>query len=574
MNKRIEVKKNPSVERKSEIMEPFINPYNFVPVQNDFFEATWASYVSHDIPFSDGICGEIHVDFEAVSPLIIKEGQSHDFVNFDSKPFIPATSLKGMVRNVLEILSLAKISTLTKDDRYSMRDLSPHNNDYTIKKKLNEIKAGLLIQIKGLYYIVKCEEYERLNYKQLEELLDEPGVGNKIKNSSSVKEKYKLIDERPFYENEEDSDWVLVLTGKMFNKKAEYGFKLPEVIKPESIPEKVIKDFKFIYEKETDSATWKYWKGKIQNFESIPKKSELTKKICFAPVFFIKEKAQEKDEIINLGLTFLYREPYQNSLHQLMPENHLQKSKFDLAETIFGSTVNESFKGRVAFSHAFIKDYQIEHEREIILGSPKPTFFPFYLEQNSKKPYSTFSNTDAKINGWKRYLTHQDIEKQLFNNENVNIRTKIKPLDKGCKFTSIVRFHNLREVELGALLSALTFHSNNDKCFHLIGMAKPLGYGKIKLNNLKLSCSATEFEPKVLMAKFEKTICDKQFDGNFEKWSESVSKLFEFAQHISDSKIIRYPKAFDEFKNIKNKKMNINDFSPKSSSFKLKNLSD
>jgi CRISPR-associated protein (TIGR03986 family) len=568
MNKRFEIKKVPLTEGKGEIMEPFVNPYNFVPVQNNFFEADWARLVSHDIPFSDGITGEIHVDFEAVSPLIIKEGKSHDFVNFDSKPFIPSTSLKGMVRNVLEILSLSKISTLTKDDRYSMRDLSPYNKDYTIKKKLNEIKAGLLIQINGHFNLIECAEYERLNYKQLEELLDEPGIGNKIKNSSSVKEKYKLIDERPFYENEEDSDWVMVLTGKMFNKKAEYGFKLPDIISPVYIPEKVIKGFKFIYEKETDSTTWKFWKSKIQNFESIPQKSEITKKICFAPVFFIKEKT----EIKHLGLTFLYREPYQFSVHQLIPEKHLEKSKFDLAETIFGSTVNESFKGRVSYSHAFIHDFRIEQEREIVLGSPKPTFFPFYLEQDSKKPFSTFSNSDSKINGWKRYLSQQDTELKVFNNDNLNIRTKIKPLSKGCKFTSVVRFHNLREVELGALLSALTFHNNQEKCFHLIGMAKPLGYGKIKLNNLKLNCSNAGYEPITLMAKFEKAICDKIFEGNFDKWSESVAKLFEFAQQRNDSKIVRYPKAFNEFKTIKNKNMNINDFIPKLSFFKLERL--
>lgn len=568
MNKQFEIKKNLDNQAVSEILETFVNPYNFIPVQNNFFEADWASSISHDIPYSDGISGEIHIDFEAVSPIIIKEGKSNNFVNFDSKPFIPATSLKGMVRNVLEILSLSKISTLTKDDRYSMRDLSPYNKDYTIKKNLNDVKPGLLIQLNGNFYVIECEKYERISYKELEELIDEPGIGSRIKKSSSVKEKYKIIEEKPFYENEEDSDWVLVLTGKMFNKKAEYGFKLPEIIEPIPISEKVVKNFRFIYEKETESASWKFWKSKIHDFESIPTKSELTKRICFAPVFFIKEKK----EIKHFGLTFLYREPYQNSIHELIPKKHLEKTKSDLADTIFGSAVNESFKGRVSFSHAFIKDFRIEQEREIILGSPKPTFFPFYLEQDTKENYSTFSNANAKISGWKRYLSHNNIENQIFSNQNENIRTKIRPLGVGCKFTSVVRFHNLRELELGALLSALTFHNNQEKCVHLIGMAKPLGYGKIRLNNLKLKCSKAGYEPKALMAKFEKKICDKLFEGNFDKWSKSVIKLFEYAQQTSNSKIIRYPKAFNEFKNIKNMKLNINDFSPKLSSFHLISL--
>ena len=88
---------------------------------------------------------------------------------------------------------------------------------------------------------------------------------------------------------------------------------------------------------------------------------------------------------------------------------------------------------------------------------------------------------NAIIRGYKRYPVHSTIKKSLLTNENEKVRTKFKPLDAGTVFKGKIRFHNLKKAEIGALLSALTFHGQSENCFHNIGMAKPLGYGKIKI---------------------------------------------------------------------------------------------
>jgi hypothetical protein len=62
------------------------------------------------------------------------------------------------------------------------------------------------------------------------------------------------------------------------------------------------------------------------------------------------------------------------------------------------------------------------------------------------------------------------------------------------------------------------------------------------------------------------------FGGNFEQWKNAVLKLFSYAMENSAGKEIRYPKAFDEFKAIKKQKLNITDFSPDNTNFKLKSL--
>ena len=65
-------------------------------------------------------------------------------------------------------------------------------------------------------------------------------------------------------------------------------------------------------------------------------------------------------------------------------------------------------------------------------------------------------------------------------------------------------------IEIGALLSAITFHKN-DLCYHSIGMAKPLGYGKIKLSVLDLNGFSKEV--KEYLKDFESAMNGEIFDG-------------------------------------------------------------
>lgn len=549
----------------------FYNPFNFVELSDKVFEPTWSDQISHDIPFSDSTSGIIDIGFKSVSPIMVKESKLVNFQNINGKYFIPATSIKGMIRNVLEILSLSKITTLTKNDRYSVRDLSAFNKDYTIKQNLNKIKPGLLMQIRGNYALIECETYERLDYKDIGKIVKNPDVAHRIKNAGSVREKYKLIKENPFYYKykDDDSAWIIVMTGKMFNKKKEYGFKLPEIISPITLEEDTIRDFLFIYEKETSSKTWEYWKKKINSFNDVPTIREITNDMLVAPVFYYKEAGKIK----HLGLTFLYREPFENSIYDLIPDAHKNFSKMDLSEAIFGRTGNENHKGRVQFSHAFFTKTNEMDKTQIVLGSPKPTFFPFYLVQNLKDKYSTFSDHNAKINGWKRYLIHKDTFNQDVAHLSPNVKTVIKPLGSDSEFTCKIRFHNLRKTELGALLSAITFHGNHDKFYHLIGMAKPLGYGKLKISELKLSTNQPE-NMVDFMVLFEQLIVNNLFEGNFSKWADSVKSLFNFALERNDGISIRYPKAFDEFKYIKQNNLDLSDFSPAPAGHSISSLSD
>lgn len=89
---------------------------------------------------------------------------------------------------------------------------------------------------------------------------------------------------------------------------------------------------------------------------------------------------------------------------------------------------------------------------------------------------------------------------------------------------------------MGALLSALTFHNNSDKCFHQIGQGKPYGFGKIKVEAKLIGSS--ENEQIKLMAKFE-----KKMDETVKKWNESdqIKELFTLSNNeVDNDKIFEY----------------------------------
>ena len=103
-------------------------PFNFVPLSEKVFFPDWAEKVSHDIPFEDSESGVIDITITAKSPIFIRNhsddrtNPSSEFCNYNGQYYIPGSSVKGMIRSVLEILSFSKMSQFN-DDIYAVRDL-------------------------------------------------------------------------------------------------------------------------------------------------------------------------------------------------------------------------------------------------------------------------------------------------------------------------------------------------------------------------------------------------------------------------------------------------------------------
>lgn len=483
-------------------------PFNFVPLNEQVFFPPWAEDVNHDVPFEDGESGEIEVTITAKSPIFIrnhsddKNNPSTEFCNYNGEYYIPATSVKGMVRNVLEIMSFSKMNQFD-DDTYAVRDLSRSDNFYMTQMK-EDTFCGWLKKNGGDYIIEDCGIPLRIHHDEIDKALNvdfashfhEVGfektseykynlIGGELKQitvSSPYKSKKNKYDTRLFCDfDKKGQKGILVLTGQPTPRQNNgqrgdgkgFEFVFLDVKREVKIDKKVFENFKFAYFDKRDtqpkeSLDWKYWKEKLYNGEKIP-------------VFFQKQE----NKIKHFGLSYLYKLPYEYSIKDGIKDIHFD-DRADMTETIFGyvnKQTKQSLKGRVYFSHFKANGNILElSSRTEILGTPRASYYPMYVKQYDGKLFTTYMNSNFSIAGRKRYPIHKNNSvMQTEDTGNTKVGTTFKPLKDGALFKGKIKYHNLKKAELGALLSALTFH-NCSGLYYNIGLAKSLGYGKIAVD--------------------------------------------------------------------------------------------
>lgn len=552
--------------KNREIKEDFYNPYSFVPLSDKVMilqeEEIKLLEKCHDYPFKNGFCGCIRVRFQAQTPFCVRSSEGRNERINQNQFFIPSTSLKGMVRNVFEIITLSNIRNYIANSRYSMRDL--RSSDYKLKEKGNNPKAGFLIRFKNKHYIIPCPGARPYTYEKIQEKEDVNIKG------MSIDKKYEALKSGYISEKKDDTWCMWFFSGHINNKKHEYLLDLPTTIENNNlipVEEQEWNDFIFIHEKENKNANWRFWKKKIKNYQSIEEVKQDEYK-GLVPCFFRSRKTEDENLVIkDFGLSFLYRQPYQKRIHDCLKEEY-SEGGIDMAQAVFGYTAkNSSLKGRVQFSNSFLSG-SIKEEREetFILGSPKPTFYPFYLTQSEGTKLSTYFSDNPIISGWKRPLVHQTVQK----GQKMNKRSESSfiPIAAGAEFELNIKVHNLRDFEIGALLSAITFH-NRKECCHSLGYAKAFGYGKIKVEDIMLQI--TPNDPSIKMADvqidefisiFEQKLLN-HCEITKEEWMKSIRPLFVLAAG-NYKKAICYPDLNSkEFESIKKQKKGIKNFSPK-----------
>jgi CRISPR/Cas system CSM-associated protein Csm3 (group 7 of RAMP superfamily) len=93
-------------------------PFNFVPLPDvGPFIPEWGNNVSQDYPFKDGVSGKITLNIEAMTDIFVRDSkEDRSFHNINGKYFIPGSSIKGMLRSTLEIVTLGKLR-INKDKK-------------------------------------------------------------------------------------------------------------------------------------------------------------------------------------------------------------------------------------------------------------------------------------------------------------------------------------------------------------------------------------------------------------------------------------------------------------------------
>ncbi len=525
-------------------------PYNFVPLNRKVVIPEWGKQVSHDWPFEDGISGEIHYSLIAHSPLLVgghqkpasdnAPGEVHPFKLPDGRYAIPGSSLKGMLRAIIEIAGFGRMR-MVDEVRPGLRDISGGNvsKSYTEKVR-NRVKTGFLRQRPdGGQEIVPCKMV-RLNHRTLEIALgrkpadckfedysDGEGFPLFTKKNKKVREKYDIWKRLCFnkkwdpeelsfniqgYEATDIGKGKLsgypVFSGQISdcgnNKKNKEGkltkgkykdFVFYDRNESGVIPvsQQTWRDFLLIHgDKETDKKSreemsWPgYWRQKFRNGEEVP-------------VFYVKD-----GHLLRIGLAYMPKLAGDFTTHDLIrhaSEKHLdapgQEHGYDLADLLFGAVgknQNDALRGRVSCETAIAEGQPKEQEQPAtILNGPKPTYFPNYIEQPSRDglhlegdQYMTYMDTGGDkpiVRGFKRYPARPDDKtgvQRLLPGQKTTVQVRLFPLESGTRFKGRIVFHNLKPEELGALLWAMTW-GGDDALRHGLGMGKSFGFGQVGL---------------------------------------------------------------------------------------------
>lgn len=528
-------------------MPKITSPYNFVPLAPVVYTPDWANDVTMDIPFEDGEDGVITIKIKNISPLFVRDGHAKTddeswktnpedernfsaHVNIDGKYryFIPGTTLKGCIRNVLEALSFAKMVNYDNDS-FGYRSFD--NEDY--KEKMEDVEVGWLKKVNESYQLYPCDgKVQIITHQDIKKTLKIPyfDAGQNHQTAERKQRSVKAGEEWYPIKTIKDGEladvtpgeYKLICTGHMDGKNHEYLF--PEKRKdPYTLTSAEFERFDTIH-----CRSEYYSKGEAPGF--LKKRLEDGQEI---PVFF---KWNENGRLDSMGITRNYRYPYKNNVDTVRQNAQPNVDGKDLPEVMFGYANDDdelSLKGRIHFGHAFTNRIFVKNDCptvEGILAGPKPTFYPQYLLQENGKPFDDYSSDGAKIAGRKRYRIHAassltELNKNL---KNRKVHTLFRPIPSDTEFTAQIAVHNLRGIEVGALLAALTFNETSGT-YHNIGMAKAYGYGKCIISVEKMEGFSKPKEQ--YFHEFEEAMSDfcKENLGHKLTEDKSISTLLAIA---------------------------------------------
>jgi hypothetical protein len=445
-------------------------PYNFIPLNQKVVGIRDNAIPYFDIYDEKRNTGWIEIELETMTPLFIKDGKESKetavFFSPKGKPQIPGSTLRGMTRNLVEILSFGKfIKNISFDDkRLYFRGLADKSNlrktyqekmasfDRKSKKSKGKFHAGVLRKRELNYVIISSGN----NYKQILKRDAQSQVKNLGQNYAEFN--FYLLPGQGY----------LVVSGDMNNKKNDWLITLPSTKAPEiQISREDVKNYN----------------NDITRADAVPDLIKLAAK-GDVPCFYVQWTDPNGENRVSFGHTGMFRLAYEKSIGDHVPENLKESEKIDFPEAIFGNKT--TFAGRVFFENLMLykgqQDVFMGEGVPKILSSPKPTTFQHYLVQTSDNNRAlNHYNLNSPIRGYKQYW-HKSGENWIENDKesiekHASQYTKINPVKPKVKFSGRIRFENLSDEELGALLFALDLPEG---CFTNLAWANPLALGQLK----------------------------------------------------------------------------------------------
>lgn len=530
-------------------------PYNFVPLPEAVVPAPNEYYKQQDT--YQGNTGYIDCEIETVTPLYIRGGIApEDFDEVGDKPFneltdaqkqkraeffhtadpncpvIPGSSLRGMVRMLVEIAAFGKMQFVGNETKLSYRAVAAPTSDplsepyhYIVGRMAANVSSGYLLRQDNDWWIHPAQTPQSLGLIERSKYLK---IKNHSISSGSLPGLMRFND--PHYhvqyhdvsfgvetrQSKNGSYSGVIELGPRDLKKKFHGVLICSGNMKETGGEtrSPRRSYAIVLEADPKAKKLKINSQAVKDY--VDSLTDFQKKKPFSdqwgvlaegrPVFYVDSGG---GEVIFFGHTPNFRvlawlkgdKPHTATALDFLPKNlRGDNPTVDFAEAIFGrvpmdETESPAWAGRVSFEDAYYtkdKDgiwFFLNYITPKILAAPKITTFQHYLTQDRPNDkanlnhYATSSERSA-LRGHKLYWRRRGVTRATIEARPEDVRGKetqytgIKPVKPGVTFKCRIRFENLSDEELGALLWVLRLPEDH---VHALGMGKPLGMGSVRI---------------------------------------------------------------------------------------------
>jgi CRISPR-associated protein (TIGR03986 family) len=505
-------------------------PFNFVPASQPI------AWTISDDGGERTHSGTIGISLTALEPLLVagkqEDGQPRRFFRKDGQLCVPGTSIKGVIRSMLEALSISQLSPITPRSVF-FRDL---NNKSYLKRFVDDesvpgvsiyrSRAGYLRKRDGLWEILPCT-WAKVGYNALlqagirylarrgrpservQALLQDQaalrGIGGAIPmpadhhhpqpQNQNLTLRYRRLSNVVL-----GGSGRLVTAGHMPTRHFETVFYPPDKETTPISVEHLWEDF------EEWCDQHKQRKELLKALQSTEAKQYYKHGV---PVFWLEAGGSTPSKPVARAFGFcqLFCVPYRHSIERLAGDRGSDEP-VSLAERIFGFTDiridgrSLSRRGRVTFGAAqCVTPTRELPAQTVVPGNPSPTCLGLYLKQEpphriTRKPkdhglttYDDRPEQEAQLRGRKFYWHRPRAwdGPNALNVQNDRVSARYAPIDRGAKFESTIHFERLTSEELGALLAAIQLPQGHA---HKMGLGKPFGLGSVRIEVIRLSLLA------------------------------------------------------------------------------------
>lgn len=457
---------------------PIRAPYNFVPFSDTVIHRySWDSFPpGHHMLQENLLSGEIRVQITAQTPIFISNGdrRTPDFVRDDWGVYmIPASSLRGLLRHNMQILGYGAIRS--GKDFHNVRLF--HKNHTDTEQVWSAVRGGYLYHQADRYFI-RPTRGEVLTLSRLDP------VGAEFAGEFSKT--------YPVYYKAEGKQ-VQCLSSQMCEDGRKGRLLCPTEIKgrhdicgnlyifPEEdrcAPEvEMTKESVFAY-KDDFAVRKKYMRPQEVEFKTLP--GGFVRDGEGIPVFY-----QQREDFTIIGKAKMLRLAYEHPVGRGIPIGHREEG-MDYTEAIMGyyrrkkgprSQFTDGYRSRVS-----VFDFPVQGNPKPMevcrfsMQDPKPRFHDAYVQEGL-----SYNSENFRLSGHKQYWLKPPMEPE--SDEDSRKYTPMRPLPAGTVFAGKIRYRNLHPDELGLLLWCLRLEEG---CMQSVGMGKPYGYGRVKIDITRL----------------------------------------------------------------------------------------